>query len=209
MSVKDVGFIETIKSFRCIWDLEHPDHKNKVIVENAWKAIATIFKIPVDECQQLWKNLRARYSLMKKSISGSINLFDAMAFLEPPNQLHMTKENVLGKRMSLATDTNAGGSSTEDSDTDIPSTKQNEQCRNKKRKLELNVNQLVKACTNIAENCTALIETKKLVPKPNVEDEDYYFSLCILHYLSKIGSHKKKLLLKSKIFGMLAEEMDD
>ncbi|CAH0560403.1 unnamed protein product [Brassicogethes aeneus] len=107
MSFDEGFFIDNLESFPCIWDTKLKEHKDKVFVENAWKTIALIMEIPVNECQDLWKSLRAKYVRERKMIknmpSGSAAYtgfwehFKRMGFLSSHIQIRRTKGNILKK----------------------------------------------------------------------------------------------------------------
>lgn len=42
MTLEEEAFIDAVQNLSVIWDPKNADHKNKIVIENAWKTVATI-----------------------------------------------------------------------------------------------------------------------------------------------------------------------
>lgn len=84
--------------------------------------------------------------------------------------------------------------------------------RNTKRKrtddLEEPVKHLVDTCSTIGSNLNMLIRQSAL-DLSEQNQEDYLFAASLAQSLSKVKNEKKKLIVKSKILVLVAEELDN
>ena len=68
MLVQEEELSELIRSFPVIYDKREPSHKEKDVVQNAWKAIVESCDFVNDErtAESLFKNLKKRYIKKRK-----------------------------------------------------------------------------------------------------------------------------------------------
>lgn len=79
---KKQRLIAQVKSHACIWDRRLQEHRNRLLIDEAWESIAQEMNTTQEECKKLWKNLtdqfRTNYQEITCQGSGS-GLDDAEA----------------------------------------------------------------------------------------------------------------------------------
>ncbi|XP_072376433.1 uncharacterized protein [Diabrotica undecimpunctata] len=86
----DLGIlINMVKQFPYLYNSRHENFKNTALRERTWCNIAERLKVPVGDCQRIWKNLRDKWSKEKRitmqnpGISSEWEFYEVLKFLQP------------------------------------------------------------------------------------------------------------------------------